>query len=173
MNCARVIMDAVVNSGSASTARRHADRMASRCSAKYSAKLLSPSRDGSAVCTAEPSEVSRTPDQNPADAWELMSARGYNSVGSRPTNAASVYQRGAILKLLDLAMTRILAATFAVLSGCVTGVFAADADAPRRTYANPVDVDYRDNFEQLNEQSSYPTGADPGLVRHQDEYYLF
>jgi hypothetical protein len=42
-----------------------------------------------------------------------------------------------------------------------------------RTYANPVDVDYRYNFEQLNERISYRTGADPVIVRHGDAYYLF
>jgi hypothetical protein len=50
---------------------------------------------------------------------------------------------------------------------------ATAADAPRRTYANPVDVDYRYNFEQVNEQISYRTGADPVIVRHKDAYYLF
>ena len=43
----------------------------------------------------------------------------------------------------------------------------------RRTYVNPVDVDYRYNFEQVNEQISYRTGADPVIVRHKDAYYLF
>ncbi len=47
------------------------------------------------------------------------------------------------------------------------------ADEVRRTYANPVDVDYRYNFEQINEQISYRTGADPVIVRHKDAYYLF
>ena len=60
----------------------------------------------------------------------------------------------------------------AVMSfGLVAGGFAADG--PRRTYANPVDVDYRYNFEQINERISYRTGADPVIVQHQDAYYLF
>ncbi|MFT3897553.1 MAG: family 43 glycosylhydrolase [Thermomonas sp.] len=42
-----------------------------------------------------------------------------------------------------------------------------------RTYANPVDIDYRYNFERLNEGISYRTGADPAIVRHGDAYYLF
>jgi xylan 1,4-beta-xylosidase len=62
-------------------------------------------------------------------------------------------------------------AAWMVLSGVVAGVPAADA--PRRTYANPVDVDYRYNFEQVNQQISYRTGADPVIVRHKDAYYLF
>jgi xylan 1,4-beta-xylosidase len=51
--------------------------------------------------------------------------------------------------------------------------FAAVAADARRTYANPVDIDYRYNFEQINERISYRTGADPVIVRHQDAYYLF
>ena len=68
-------------------------------------------------------------------------------------------------------MARNLTATFVVLFGFVSGSLAADTS--RRTYANPVDVDYRYNFEQVNEQISYRTGADPVIVRHKDAYYLF
>jgi xylan 1,4-beta-xylosidase len=50
---------------------------------------------------------------------------------------------------------------------------AAAADDARRTYTNPLDLDYRYNFEQINEQISYRTGADPVIVRHGDAYYLF
>jgi xylan 1,4-beta-xylosidase len=55
---------------------------------------------------------------------------------------------------------------------CFTAATFA-ADTPQRTYANPVDIDYRYNFEQINEQISYRTGADPVIVRHGDAYYLF
>src|SRR5947209_8752361 len=47
------------------------------------------------------------------------------------------------------------------------------AAAQRHTYANPVDVDYRYNFEQINEGVSYRTGADPAIVNHKGTYYLF
>src|SRR5205085_6179623 len=47
------------------------------------------------------------------------------------------------------------------------------AGAQRHTYANPVDVDYRYNFEQLNNGVSYRTGADPAVVNHKGTYYLF
>ena len=57
------------------------------------------------------------------------------------------------------------------LCGFLTSTHAAETS--RRTYANPVDVDYRYNFEQVNQQISYRTGADPVIVRHQDAYYLF
>src|SRR3954467_712230 len=67
-----------------------------------------------------------------------------------------------------------------VPAGCVaTGVllaFAANAAAqsPRpATYANPIDIDYRYNFEQENEGISYRSGADPVIVVQGGEYYLF
>ena len=50
---------------------------------------------------------------------------------------------------------------------------AVGAETARRTYANPVDIDYRYNFEQINERISYRTGADPVIVHHGDAYYLF
>src|SRR6187399_3743608 len=62
----------------------------------------------------------------------------------------------------------------ACLLWCAVWVLdARAADTSVRTYANPLDVDYRYNFEQINEQISYRTGADPVIVRHQDAYYLF
>src|SRR5688572_21539309 len=68
-------------------------------------------------------------------------------------------------------MAQNLVTSVVVLFGFVAGASAAEES--RRTYANPVDVDYRYNFEQINEQISYRTGADPVIVRHQDAYYLF
>jgi len=47
------------------------------------------------------------------------------------------------------------------------------AQAQRRTYINPIDIDYRYNWEQANEGISYRTGADPVIVRHKGAYYLF
>jgi xylan 1,4-beta-xylosidase len=60
--------------------------------------------------------------------------------------------------------------------------FAALAVGPRSvqaqssgigTYCNPVDIDYKYNFEQLNAGISYRSGADPVIVRQGDEYFLF
>ena len=45
--------------------------------------------------------------------------------------------------------------------------------AEQHTYANPVDLDYRYNFEQINDGVSYRTGADPAVVNHKGAYYLF
>jgi hypothetical protein len=48
------------------------------------------------------------------------------------------------------------------------------AQTPRlRTYANPIDIDYRYNFEQQNQGISYRSGADPVIVVQRGEYYLF
>jgi len=43
----------------------------------------------------------------------------------------------------------------------------------QRTYANPIDIDYRYNFEQLNQGISYRSGADPVIVVQRGKYYLF
>jgi hypothetical protein len=47
------------------------------------------------------------------------------------------------------------------------------AQTPQKTYCNPMDIDYKYNFEQLNEKISYRSGADPVIVNHKGEYYLF
>ncbi|MGH8026135.1 MAG: family 43 glycosylhydrolase [Pseudoxanthomonas sp.] len=60
-----------------------------------------------------------------------------------------------------------------LLAALATGLATAAEPPGRRTYANPVDLDYRYNFEQLNEGISYRTGADPVFVRHGGAYYLF
>ncbi|TAG22831.1 MAG: coagulation factor 5/8 type domain protein [Cytophagia bacterium] len=43
----------------------------------------------------------------------------------------------------------------------------------QRTYCNPMDIGYRYNFEQQNERVSYRSGADPVIVNHKSEYFLF
>jgi hypothetical protein len=47
------------------------------------------------------------------------------------------------------------------------------APAQQRTYINPLDIDYRYNWEQRYEGISYRTAADPAVVRHKGAYYLF
>lgn len=42
-----------------------------------------------------------------------------------------------------------------------------------RTYANPIDLDYKYNWEQLNQGISYRSGADPVVLNHKGEYFLF
>ena len=58
-----------------------------------------------------------------------------------------------------------------IITGLVLA--AAPTHAEQRTYINPLDVDYRYNWEQLYEGISYRTAADPVIVRHKDAYYLF
>jgi xylan 1,4-beta-xylosidase len=41
------------------------------------------------------------------------------------------------------------------------------------TYCNPMDIDYKYNFEQLNENISYRSGADPVIINHKGEYFMF
>ncbi len=43
----------------------------------------------------------------------------------------------------------------------------------QKTYCNPMDINYRYNFEQLNEKISYRSGADPVVINHKGEYFLF
>ncbi len=43
----------------------------------------------------------------------------------------------------------------------------------QQTYCNPIDINYRYNFEQINDSISYRSGADPVIVNHKGEYYLF
>lgn len=45
--------------------------------------------------------------------------------------------------------------------------------ATQKTYCNPMDINYRYNYEQLNDSISYRSGADPVIVNHKGEYYLF
>ncbi|MGQ0712899.1 MAG: discoidin domain-containing protein [Gemmatimonadaceae bacterium] len=42
-----------------------------------------------------------------------------------------------------------------------------------RTFVNPLDIDYKYNFEQVNSGISYRSGADPVIVNHAGEYFLF
>ena len=58
-----------------------------------------------------------------------------------------------------------------MLAGAAT--FSAPATAEQRTTINPIDLDYRYNFEQINEGVSYRTGADPAVVNYHGTYYLF
>lgn len=56
------------------------------------------------------------------------------------------------------------------LIGLAQDVFAQSA---QKTYCNPMDIDYKYNFEQLNDSISYRSGADPVIINHKGEYYLF
>jgi len=68
---------------------------------------------------------------------------------------------------------RRLGIVIAGISAALAGGGSTGASAEQRTYANPVDIDYRYNFEQINNGVSYRTGADPAVVNHKGAYYLF
>ncbi len=62
---------------------------------------------------------------------------------------------------------------FKVVAFILITNLASAQSSGRTTYCNPMDIDYRYNFEQLNEKISYRSGADPVIVNHKGEYYLF
>ena len=64
----------------------------------------------------------------------------------------------------------LVVATMIVIPG--TAVLAQPAPG-KRTYINPIDLDYRYNFEQIYNDASYRTGADPAIVNHKGVYYMF
>ncbi len=43
----------------------------------------------------------------------------------------------------------------------------------QQTFCNPMDINYQYNWEQTNEKISYRSGADPVIITHRGEYYLF
>lgn len=52
-------------------------------------------------------------------------------------------------------------------------VTVCKAQVVQKTYCNPMDINYRYNFEQLQDNISYRSGADPVIVNHKGEYFLF
>src|SRR5438094_5817964 len=55
----------------------------------------------------------------------------------------------------------------------ITAAELSAQTTPARTYANPIDIDYRYNLEQQDQAIAYRSGADPVIVAHRGEYYLF
>jgi hypothetical protein len=69
-------------------------------------------------------------------------------------------------------MRRLL--TGAVLAALVAAPSRGGAQSSGiRTWCNPLDVDYRYNFENVNDSVSYRSGADPVIVTQGGQYYLF
>src|SRR5256714_7373161 len=69
-------------------------------------------------------------------------------------------------------MSRSLSAS-GLLALIIAAASASAQAARQRTYANPIDIDYRYNFEQKNDSISYRSGADPVIVVQRGAYYLF
>jgi hypothetical protein len=62
---------------------------------------------------------------------------------------------------------------FAIYYLSTTYLFLNAQSNQRLTYCNPVDINYRYNFEQIPQQISYRSAADPVIINHKGEYYLF
>jgi len=60
-----------------------------------------------------------------------------------------------------------------VLLCLTTSVAVAGHAQGGKTYCNPLDLNYQYNFEQRERNISYRSGADPVLINHKGEYYLF
>ncbi len=68
--------------------------------------------------------------------------------------------------------TRILPNLVLVAASAAWSPVVAQSAAPR-TYANPVDLDYRYSLPREGEGRSFRSGADPVIVRQGEDYYLF
>lgn len=69
----------------------------------------------------------------------------------------------------------LLATRAAIVVTVAVAITASGATQPfgARTYCNPLDLDYKYNFQRMNEGLSYRSGADPVIINHGGEYYLF
>jgi beta-xylosidase len=67
----------------------------------------------------------------------------------------------------------LLPAIAGLFLGIVSSAPGLAQSAGIRTYCNPIDIEYKYNFEQLNQGISYRSGADPVVVNHKGEYFLF
>jgi xylan 1,4-beta-xylosidase len=60
-----------------------------------------------------------------------------------------------------------------LLCGVAAAILGLAQSADQKTYCNPMDINYQYNFEQKARGISYRSGADPVIVNHKGEYYLF
>ncbi|MBI2924512.1 MAG: family 43 glycosylhydrolase [Verrucomicrobia bacterium] len=80
------------------------------------------------------------------------------------------------MRYTAFSLSRLFAADTAVLliALCLGIAVRCHAQfAGQRTYCNPLDIDYKYNFEQKARSISFRSGADPVIVKHRGEYYLF
>ena len=62
---------------------------------------------------------------------------------------------------------------FLVLGFAIVSAALSSYAQGGKTYCNPLDLNYQYNFEQRERNISYRSGADPVLINHKGEYYLF
>lgn len=72
---------------------------------------------------------------------------------------------------LSFAMKKILLIQLLAIALQTSVLFAQRTD--QKTYCNPMDIGYRYNWEQINKKISYRSGADPVIINHKNEYFLF
>ena len=60
-----------------------------------------------------------------------------------------------------------------IFLGALPVTLSAQSNSGIKTYCNPMDFNYRYNYEQLNDSISYRSGADPVIVNHKGEYFMF
>jgi xylan 1,4-beta-xylosidase len=66
-----------------------------------------------------------------------------------------------------------ICASFAVKAQLPQFNIPAPGSKAKTTYCNPMDINYQYNWEQVNEKISYRSGADPVIINHKGEYFLF
>jgi hypothetical protein len=62
---------------------------------------------------------------------------------------------------------------FLILLCAITSAAVSSYAQGGKTYCNPLDLNYQYNFEQRERNISYRSGADPVLINHNGEYFLF
>src|SRR6185369_4719777 len=67
----------------------------------------------------------------------------------------------------------IMRCVFIVLRCAIASAAVSCYGQGSKTYCNPLDLNYQYNFEQRERNISYRSGADPVLINHYGEYYLF
>lgn len=73
----------------------------------------------------------------------------------------------------NLLSFRIVILIVAIVSSISLSKTASAQFPGQKTYCNPIDIDYKYNFEQQARGISFRSGADPVIINHKGEYFLF
>jgi len=60
-----------------------------------------------------------------------------------------------------------------LISIIILATFTQGQTSGIKSYCNPIDINYQYNFEQKKLQISYRSAADPVIINHKGEYFLF
>lgn len=61
----------------------------------------------------------------------------------------------------------------AVITALTALTLYSQGEQGSKTYCNPLDLDYKYNFEERQRNISYRSGADPVLINHEGNFFLF